>query len=386
LIDAVTGRPRVAGVDAARAVALISMALAHLHATTWPQGGATPIGELVAGRASALFAVLAGVGVALSTSRVRDRRDHAGAAAGLVVRAAFLGLLGLGLVQLLGDPPAVILAQYGLLFLVAAALVRLPATACFAAAGVWCVLSPVLSQLLRAGHPDGPGDQPDLAMLADPGRLLGTVGLTGYYPVLTWITYLLVGMGVGRLDLRPARTAVRLVLVGLGIAVLASGSSALLTGPGGLGPAGASDLTAGTQRAGTVPADDWGWLVEVTRHSGTPFDLAHTAGSSLVVIGALLLLGRVPARPVARAVAVLAGTGSASLTLYTAHIVVTATFGAFGTVWWLAQVVVVLAIGAALVVTGHRGPLEALVGGLSRVARRAVTGREEVRGTAPRPS
>jgi uncharacterized membrane protein len=364
--------PRVAGVDAARAVALLTMALAHLHATTLPEGGATPIGLAVAGRAAALFAVLAGVGVALSTRRLRDRRDHAGAAAGLLVRAALLAVLGLGLEQLLDTPPAVILAQYGLLFAVAAALVRLPAPACFAAAAAWCALSPVLSHLLRAGLPAEPGAQPDLTMLADPVLLLQTLALTGYYPVLTWITYLLVGMGIGRLDLRERATAVRLVVAGAVVVAVAYLSSALLRGPGGLGPAGVSDVVAGTQRAGTTPPGDWGWLVVVTRHSGTPFDLAHTAGSSMIVIGVLLLLGQVAARWVAGPLALLAATGSASLTLYTAHIVLTGSTGAFGTPWWLGQAAAMLALGGVLLATGRRGPLEALVGRLSRAARDAL--------------
>jgi uncharacterized membrane protein len=366
--------PRVTGVDAARAVALLTMALAHMHATTLPGGGATPIGLVVAGRASALFAVLAGVGVALSTRWVRDRRDHAGAAAALLVRAAFLAVLGLGLEQLLDSPPAVILAQYGLLFAVAAVLVRLPATACFAAAGAWCALSPVLSHVLRAGMPAEPGAQPDLAMLADPGLLLTTLGLTGYYPVLTWITYLLVGMGIGRLDLRSTRTAARLVVAGTVVVAVAYASSALLRGPGGAGPAGVSDVVAGTQRAGTTPPDDWGWLAVITRHSGTAFDLAHTAGTSMAAIGALILLTGVATRWVSAPTALLAATGSASLTLYTAHILVTGSTGAFGTPWWLGQAAAMLAVGGVLMATRRRGPLEALVGRLSRAARDAVAG------------
>ncbi|HZG90631.1 MAG TPA: heparan-alpha-glucosaminide N-acetyltransferase domain-containing protein [Pseudonocardia sp.] len=368
------GRGRVLGVDAARAVALLAMALAHMHATTTPDGGATAVGAAVAGRASALFAVLAGVGVALSTTRVRDRRDHAGAAAGLVTRGLCLALLGLGLEQLLGRPPAIILAQYGLLFVVAALLVRLSAVVCFAAAAGWCALSPVLSHLLRAGGPAEPGPQPDLAMLlGDPGELLGTLTLTGYYPVLTWITYLLVGIGVGRLDLRAPRTPVRLVVAGAALAAVALASSALLRAAG-LGPAGVDAVRAQTQRAGTTPPGDWGWLVVSGRHTGTAFDLAHTVGSSLVVLGVALLLARVPARPIALPVAVLAATGSASLTLYTGHIVLTGAFGLFGTPAWVLQAAAALAVGAALLATGRRGPLEAAVGRVSRVARRAAAG------------
>ncbi|GAA3226034.1 hypothetical protein GCM10017691_15290 [Pseudonocardia petroleophila] len=337
---------RITGVDAARGLALLGMAAAHLHATTGPDGRATVVGDLVAGRASALFAVLAGVGIALGSRRGE------GAGAALVVRALLVGALGLGLETVLDAPPAVILAQYALLFLVAVPLLRVPAPALFAAAAVWCVASPVLSHVLRAGMPDGPGPQPSFTM--PPGELLVTLGLTGYYPVLTWTTYLLVGLGVGRLDLASARTARRLVGTGAALAVLALGSSALLGG----GPS-------GEQRAGITPSDDWAWLLTAARHSGTPFDLAHTTGTALLVLGLCLLAPRVVG-------AVLAGPGAIPLTLYTAHVVVGGLLGPFGTAVWVLQAVVALVVGGLFRRAGRRGPLEAVVAAASGAVRRRV--------------
>lgn len=336
---------RITGVDAARGLALLGMAAAHLHATTGPDGRATLVGDLVAGRASALFAVLAGVGVALGSRR-------AGAARGLVVRALLVGALGLGLESALDAPPAVILAQYGLLFLVALPLLRVPAPALFAAAAVWCVASPVLSHVLRAGMPDGPGPQPSFTMA--PGELLVTLGLTGYYPVLTWITYLLVGIGIGRLELESPRTAWRLVGAGAALAVLALGTSALLGG----GPS-------GRQRAGITPSDDWAWLLTAARHSGTPFDLAYTTGTALLVLGLCLLGPRL-------LVGVLAGPGAIPLTLYTAHVVVGGLVTPFGTAVWVAQAVVALVVGGLFRRAGRRGPLEAVVAAASGAVRRRV--------------
>ena len=102
---------------------------------------------IASGRAAALFAVCAGVGIALATGGSRGlaggRRDL-GAAAGLVVRAALIGVLGMLLVEL-DAPVAVILLYYALLFVVAIPLLRLPVPALAALAVLWCVLAPVLS-------------------------------------------------------------------------------------------------------------------------------------------------------------------------------------------------------------------------------------------------
>ena len=70
-------RPRLAGVDAARAVALVGMMATHLEPLEDEAGRPTPVGVLFDGRASALFAVLAGVSIALMTGGVSPRRGPA---------------------------------------------------------------------------------------------------------------------------------------------------------------------------------------------------------------------------------------------------------------------------------------------------------------------
>jgi hypothetical protein len=360
------------GVDAARALALVGMFAAHILPPG--RGGAETIaGAIVEGRSSALFAVLAGVGVALGSGGQRrppDAAAHLGAAAALVGRGALVTLLGLWLVRF-DAPVAVILAYYGVLFVAGAPLLRLPARVLAVGAVGTCVLAPVLSHLLRGGLPEGPGEQPGLAALAAPGDLLVTLTLTGYYPALPWLTYLLAGMAVGRLDLRSVRTAGALLAGGIGLAVLAAGASALLLGPGG----GAAALGTGAierRRYGTTPTDSWWWLAIDTPHTGTPFDLASTTGSALAVLGAALLVARY-----ARVLAVVpAAVGAIPLTLYTLHVLALAamppTPGSEGELllWHVAGAVVV---AVALWLAGLRGPLEWAVSSAAGLARRAVT-------------
>ena len=200
-----------------------------------PDDVPTLTGLVADGRASALFAVLAGVGVALATGGPRrppDARAHLARAPGCWCAARWSALLGLWLVGF-DSPVAVILAYYGLLFVVAVPLLRLPAA--------------VLGRRRGAGLRAGPGAQhaaarrpaagaragsPGWPRWPSPAELLGTLALTGYYPVLTWTTYLLAGMAVGRLDLRRVRVAVGLLVGGAALAVAAAGRLGLVARPG----------------------------------------------------------------------------------------------------------------------------------------------------------
>ena len=345
------------------------MASVHILPVMTAAGTETLAGAVAAGRASALFAVLAGVGVALSTggrTPPARGRPHAAAAAGLLVRGALVALVGLALVEL--DPPvAVILAYYGLLFWLATPLVRLRARTLGVLAAVWCVLGPVASHVLRAGREAWPGDQPGFAALAAPGELLRELTLTGYYPVLPWLTYLLAGMAVGRLDLRSPRVAAALVGGGAAVAVAAWAGSALLLGPGGGAQVLGSDLA--ERRYGTVPTDTWWWLAVEAPHTGTPFDLAHTTGTALMVLGVMLLLAR--AAPMV--VWPLAAVGAMPLTLYTLHVTALALFpveaaqavGTSAGALLVTHLLAALMIGVAVRAAGRRGPLEAVVRAMS---------------------
>lgn len=365
---------RLLGVDAARAVALVGMFATHILPLRTDEGTRTLTGLLADGRSSALFATLLGVGVALSTPRPDGGRAHLAAGAGLLVRGLLVGLLGLALVGL--DPPvAVILAYYGLLLVVAIPLLRLPVWALAGGAVLAGLGTPALSHLLRTGRPDGPGPQPGLGSLAEPVDLLVTLGLTGYYPVLTWTTYLLAGMAVGRCDLRSPRVAAALAGCGALLAVATSAVSALLVRA--VDPD--LDPVAMLQRQyGSTPTDTWWWLAVQIPHSGTPFDLLHTTGTALLVLGLLLLAGSsAPARAL---LWLPAAVGSVPLTLYAAHVVLRAGYPDGDDVAVLLTHLAGAAVVAALLrAAGWRGPLERIVSTGAWWARSTVDGRPRVR-------
>lgn len=302
---------------------------------------------LASGRASALFAVLAGVGLALARTTPR----------GAFARAAVIASIGLTL-GLVDTPVAVILVHYGLLFCCAVPFLHLPARRLAVIAGMWLVASPVLAHVLREPLPPGPGGNPSWLSLTDPVRLLVELLLTGYYPVLQWTGYVLAGLAVGRLALGRRNVAATLLGVGAVVAGGAVVASAVLLGPLG----GAAHVDLGLRTYGTTPTTSWWWLAVATPHSGTPLDLLHTTGSALAVLGACLLVAsfaRTPLLP-------LSSAGSMTLTLYTLHVVV------LGLGFDDLVVHVLLALSGAMLwrASGRRGPLEALAAGASRTVSR----------------
>jgi len=310
---------------------------------------------LASGRSAALFAVLAGVSLALMSGGPRPStgRQRTAITAGLVVRALLIAALGLALGEL-NSGLAVILTYYGVLFLLGLPFLGLGARALFGLAAAWLVLAPVAAHLLAPQLPPRGYDVPTFASLAEPGPLLAELMVTGYYPMLPWLAYLLVGMGVGRLALRRRGTDLRLLFSGLGLAVAAQALAETLP------PAeNAADY------AGSLsPGSDWETMLVADPHTATPLDLATTIGSALAVIGFCLLVTRWLPRPGERVLAVVFGAGTMTLSLYSLHVLLHTPD------WWpddygpeafRLHTAVVLVIGAAFVALRRSGPLEWLV-------------------------
>jgi uncharacterized membrane protein len=372
-----TASGRIIGVDVARCVALVGMIATHALPERDADGG-LGLGHVIAGgRASALFAVLAGVSLALMSGGTRPVRgtQRRAVTAGLAARALTIALIGL----FLGGLPttiAIILTYYGVLFLLGLPFLGLGWKALATIGGAWLLAAPVVSHLVRPHLPPRGFTSPSPEALAHPWQLLTELTFTGYYPAVSWLGYLLVGMAIGRTDLRRRRTATVVAVLG---AVLAGGSwlvSELLLGRSDvtralLGTAPEPGMTVDQLRrsleegtAGSTPTESWWWLAVHAPHSGTPFDLLHTTGTAMLTLGVCLVLARLWPR----ATAVLFGAGAMTLTLYTLHVVLrtppflpgddTRTFA------W--HVAIVLLIGAAFRLMAWRGPLEAMATELAR--------------------
>lgn len=377
---------RITGVDAARGVALLGMISVHLMPLTQlGEDGSTleptVVGRLFAGTASALFAVVAGISLSLFSSS----RSPADARRSIGLRALILVFLGLACGHL-DTSIAIILCHYGLLFLAASAFITVSTRRLGVVAGAWLLISPLAAAGLarfmqaqlgvseyvdswRLWHTPNFGD-----LLLQPGLLLWDLLFTGYYPVLQWTGYLLLGLALGRLRLGRLRTGTALAFGG-GLAALASGwvsavlfrSTALrdqVVSRTGVEP---EALDAALQ-TGSGMIDEYtvgaaSWFAAATPHSGAPLDLVRSAGAAVAIVG-ICLVATTVARGVLRwPLLPLIGAGALPLTLYVGHLVGLHLFSDATDTWSEARVTAVyllaaLAVGLVFALVRRRGPLE----------------------------
>ncbi|MFI1377935.1 DUF418 domain-containing protein [Embleya sp. NPDC020886] len=321
-------RARIVGVDVARALAILGMFASHVGPDPY-DGGVDTLVQGVSGRASALFAFLAGVSLVLMSGRAplrgRSRRTSA-VVVRVLIRAVLLIPLGMWLADL-DTGVLVILAFYGLYFLLAWPALWLDTRALVLLAAGWALLGPIASYLLRRSG--GTGDvryaAPGFDDWQGPGHLFETLFLTGSYPAITWLPFVFAGMAVGRLRLADLRVQRAFVGIGTGLAVLGYGGSWLVvemfTGDRlarDAEPSGVFDLI--HSRVGSVPVSDPAWLTVAEGHTGTPFEIVGAIGVALALLGLTLLacrawIGRIVLDP-------LICVGAMALTVYTAHLIV----------------------------------------------------------------
>ena len=379
------------GVDVARGVALLGMIAVHVFDTFDKHGEPTLSTEIAAGRASTLFAFVAGISLAFLSGGRRgvEGRSRVAASVGVAIRALLIGAVGLLLGDALGDSTQVeiILPYYGLMFLLAIPLLGLrPRILVMISAGLVAVAPVVVLTALDGSQPasTGPNGNPTFANLfEDPAGLFAALLVTGYYPVLAYLAYLCAGLAIGRLDLSSRRLALGLLGGGLAMAVAARLVSALVLFQLG----GVDTLLENVDNSGSEsvarnellwdsdPSSSIWFLAVPSPHSTTPIDLLHTLGSAMAVLGAALLLCRLAV--LARLLRPLAAAGAMTLTLYTAHLLVLAT----GVLDGEPEVLYVLLVIGALVFGYYwqrrfgQGPLERLVAEVAGRARRAVAAR-----------
>ncbi|WP_433285900.1 heparan-alpha-glucosaminide N-acetyltransferase domain-containing protein [Pseudonocardia sp. CA-142604] len=401
--DSVPRSSRVIGVDVARGVALFGMLATHVVAVVNEKGDPTTATVVAAGRSAATFVLIAGVGLAFISGgrHVVQGVERTAVAGGLVVRALLIGAIGLalGVLAPLTNVEG-ILPFYALLFLLAIPLIGLPPRVLAGVAAGLIVLGPVV---LVATAPLGlPYARTELdpsfgVLVQDPLGLLVQLLVTGEYPLLVYLAYLCAGLAIGRLDLTSRRVGWWLLGGGVALAVAARSASALLLYPlGGLDAllsTAASDVSTLLWEAQVLLAEaqspiSWWYLALPAPHSHTPVDLLHTLGSAGAMLGAALLLTRVPV--VARALSPVAAAGAMALTLYSAHLVLLAT-GVLRDQPAALYLVMVLGAMAFAVVWRRwigQGPLERIVAAAAGATRRHLAARlgrrGAIRGTSAR--
>lgn len=287
---------RLAGIDVARALALIGMLMVHFG----PKGETDILGRLYAlphGRASVLFVLVAGVGIAFLSSRPEK---YAGARLRLFCFALFLLPLGL-LLEGLRHQVAIILHHYAMFFLLGIAVIGLPKRWLVMLASAWTLIGPLL---FYAGMMVAPSafDRESAELGDSIVSIASALLFTGPYPLLVWGAPLLWGLWLGRHDLRDRRLRWIIMGVGAGVALWAYAASELLFA--WLGEPG--------QTA------DWRFVFAHSAHSEMPLWIIGAIGSAIFVLGGVLeLADRLP-----RLAAPLAALGQMALTAYVVQIVV----------------------------------------------------------------
>ncbi|MBB5749609.1 heparan-alpha-glucosaminide N-acetyltransferase domain-containing protein [Micrococcus sp. TA1] len=390
---------RLIGIDAARGLALIGLIAIHIFPDETDAGDPTLAWNLFSGDSAALFALLAGVGLAFSTGGATPHRGRQLAAdrLGLVARALVIGAIGLVISAILPwDPPANnILTYYAVFFLLTIPFLHLRTRALFLSAAAFAVIFPILLQQVGPELPESSAwNHTVVNLVTEP---LGTVSellLTGNYPALAYMTYLLVGLGLGRLNLRSTRVQAMIAGAGAALAALSHLLSALLLGPAGGYNAllAASDLSEDeldwtlTFGSEEIPDTSAWWLAVDTPHANTTLAIGASLGLGLLVTGLFLLL----AERTGRVLMPLAAMGSMTLTLYSAHLIALAPELHYDdpTLWFVLH----LAAAAAFAWYWHRrfgqGPLEKGVATVARRTRQLVLDREPgsvAAGTATTP-
>lgn len=311
---------RIIGVDIARGLAILGMFVAHLGPA--PEvGGVVGVAMYVShGRASILFATLAGLSLALVTGGMHTSGGKvlSGAKRRMAVRAGIIFAIGAG-ITMWGTPVYVILAYYGVLFLIALPFLRLRPQTNVVIAAVLAVLTPVVLLMLLGSAAAVKAFE--AIERFDPIALAGGEGIiellfTGSYPVLTWTPFVIAGIALGRLDWQRPRVRIVAAAVGTTIAALAYGTAWVL----GQTVDGAADVwfDEPVRPTGNYWADlQWVLLLNAEEHSGTPFEIIGGVGVAMVVLAGCIWF----ATRFCRVAAPLAAMGSMPLTIYVGHII-----------------------------------------------------------------
>ncbi len=360
------GAVRFQAYDVARGLAFLGMVVVNykiLLAGLSPRGPGwlNSLSEVFAGRAAALFVVVAGAGISLMASRALEKGHGLGTVRALLLkRGLFLLALGYGWVELW---PGDILHFYGFYFLFAAAFLSLPGSWLWVLSG-WVVAGFTLLYLQG-----GFWDEWNLRTLEyrdfwEPWHLLKNLVFNGWHPLLPWLGFLFAGMWLGRQELSDRRTSLRILVISLQVAAC----SYLLAGfldsafKNKMGLAGLNDFVME--------------LHELVKAESLPPAPLYVLSAGAVAFSVVALCFLVCASlPVKKILHPLACVGRLALTLYISHIIIAFLIvgdqleeGKLGEMdlieamgWTLAVWALSLVAASAWLHFFRRGPLEALM-------------------------
>ncbi|MBT2498980.1 DUF1624 domain-containing protein [Agromyces sp. ISL-38] len=286
---------RIDGVDAARGLALIGMFIAHVA----PAVEAITAAEFIAladERPRLLFALTAGIGLGFMSGGTRPITEGRGELRRqIAVRAVILIALGMLIWSTLNPLVFIILDVYGVAFLVMLPLVFLPRRVTLGVGIALLAVTPALASI-------GARSEFVNAVRQTPLKFLADWAVGGAYPVIVWVSVMLVGLALARHDLTSARVIGVTALVGTAAASVFLPISTLLPAP---------EIVA-----------EMAWSVPLR----ASLETLGNVGVGALIVAAMLTLTAL-ARPAVRRVAAtllspITAMGSMPLSIYTIHLVI----------------------------------------------------------------
>jgi hypothetical protein len=376
---------RIEALDLVRFLAIIGMMVTHLlvplamadGVAAWERVAARTAEVVFEGSSSTLFAVVGGCSLVLATRSRMAAGDRRGAVLSGVIRGALVTIIGL----LVGFVPSSVI---GLGMMLTAPLLLCKDRVLVAIVALSTLVGAPVNNAVRSSSEivQEIGNVTPLNLL-EPVALVRGLALTGMYPLVTWLPYLLVGVLLMRSLLRAMgsgtvrRWSLRALTFGAGASVLAHAVSALAKAWArdvGVEPI----LVSLTGFGAPLNGDPWA-LLAGNPHTGTVTDMLATGGLAVALIGLLTLLLPPNRHLTSTPMRALRSAGAAPLTVYTVHVILTGvttvlflvlTGGEVSSIPWYAasvgilaiHLVLLVALGALLAHRGTRGPLEALLG------------------------
>lgn len=222
----VNTKKRIIGLDFARALAMFGMLLVNFMVITGAEGNGPPFlitfMSLFEGRASALFVILAGIGITLMTKSAvasNEKIKISNSRKTIWKRSLFLFILGLLLyvMEWTGD----ILHYYGVYLFVAALLIKVRKKLLLFLSIIILLIAQSLQ--LTFNTFEGWGGPTPFINYVDFWTIKGflrNLFFNGYHPIFPWFSFFLIGMIIGRLDLHIKKIRERLLLLGITITIL----------------------------------------------------------------------------------------------------------------------------------------------------------------------
>jgi len=303
-------KQRVTGFDVARALALFGMVVVNFKIAMNAETGnqfLMGFAGLFEGRASALFVILAGIGVTLMTSTTRESGDRSlvlKSQLSLIKRGLLLIVLGLAYTPIW---EADILHFYGFYFLIAAVVVKVNDKTLLLASFIIMLIFPVLMVLFNYEQ-NWVWATFTYENFWSLDGMIRRILFNGFHPVFPWAAFLVLGMWLGRQDLSNSLIRKKL-LVG-------SITTLLVTEIGFY----AIRSILGDGRSLEMSSEEVTFLFSTSIIPPLPQYMISAGSSAIIVlIGSLYFSEKFSESNISQW---LCQTGKLSLTLYVAHVII----------------------------------------------------------------